>query len=663
MEEGWKISWRSPGDAGYPPSLDWTGSENLASATVSWPAPMRFSVLGFETLGYEDEVVLPIAARLSEAGKPTRLRLALNYLVCQEICIPAEARLALGLPEGPAAPATFAHLIDRFAARVPRDGAAQGLAIERVAVSDAGAAPALTVVAHSAFPFTAPDVFAEGPEMFRFGRPEVEIIETGARAVLRVPVSGVVGPPGPLAGARVTLTLVDGGRAMEQDVTVSADAGTTASGAAPARWGVSGLAAPVSLWEFAAILALALVGGLILNLMPCVLPVLSIKLLSIISHGGAERVHVRMSFLASSAGILFSFLVLAAAAVGLKLVGVAVGWGIQFQQPAFLTAMVLIVTLFACNLWGLFEIRLPGRLADAAAGLGGSHRLGGHFLAGVLATLLATPCTAPFLGTAVGFALARGPAEIFAVFTALGLGLAIPYLAVAAAPGLATRLPHPGPWMVTVRRILGFALAGTAAWLLTVLAVQVSAAASYALAALMAGVAGVLWLARRQPRARAAVFAAVAALAVLAFLAPSRFPGEARETRAALPDSVWRSFEPAAIPRLIASGHVVLVDVTADWCLTCQVNKALVLEQGEVARRLADGEVVAIRADWTKPDDTIAAYLAGFGRYGIPFNAVYGPGAPDGIALPELLREADVLEAIGRAAGAEAKSRPASAEG
>jgi suppressor for copper-sensitivity B len=644
MEEGWKISWRSPGDAGLPPVFDWAGSRNLASVEVSWPAPMRFTVLGFETLGYKDDVVLPIVARLAEPGRGVRLDLALDYLVCSDICVPAEARLALSLPAGPADPTAFAHLIDRFVARVPGSGGAQGLSIERAEAGGPRNARALHVVARSTLPFSAPDLFVEGPESFRFGPPEVRLAESARRADLSLPVEAVAGATEPLAGTRLTLTLVDGGRAMERVVTVAA--ATAAAGPG---------------WELAAILGLALLGGLILNLMPCVLPVLSLKLLSVVGHGGGERAQVRLGFLASAAGILFSFLVLAAVAVGLKLAGVAVGWGIQFQQPAFLTAMVLIVTLFAYNLWGLYEIRMPGWLGDKVAGRGDSHGLGGHFLTGAFATLLATPCTAPFLGTAVGFAFARGPIEIFAVFAVVGFGLAIPYLAIAAAPGLATRMPRPGPWMVTMRRALGFALALTAVWLLSVLAAQVSAAAAYALGAVALAVGAALLLARRAGRLRALGLAALGALAVAAFALPPRLAGEAPAP--AVADGLWRGFETARIAELVSAGQVVLVDVTADWCLTCKVNKALVLNRGEVARRLTNGEVIGLRADWTVPDEDISAYLAGFGRYGIPFNAVYGPGAPEGIALPEILTEASVLAAFERAGGAEGARLSASPGG
>ncbi|MFQ5619079.1 MAG: protein-disulfide reductase DsbD family protein [Rhodospirillales bacterium] len=640
LREGWKIYWRSPGDAGYPPRVDWSGSENLASATLSWPAPERFSILGFETLGYTGEVVLPVTATLARAGEPLVVRAAVEYLTCKEICIPYDATLALRLPAGAAEPSPFAHLINRFAVHVPGDGSATGVAIETAEVVDRGAATVLWVTASATMPFVAPDLYVEGPDDVVFSAPRVSLSDGGKGALLEVPVDGA--PETGLAGARLTMTLVDGARSAERTLAVVAAGGGPRAVAE----------APVSVLV---ILALAVLGGLILNLMPCVLPVLSIKLLGVVGHGGGAGRAVSHSFIASAAGIVVSFLLLAAALVWVKAAGMAVGWGIQFQHPWFLIAMTLVVALFACNLWGFFDVGLPRWLADVGGGASRVRGLAGHFLSGGFATLLATPCSAPFLGTAVGFALSRGPAEIFAIFAALGVGLALPYLAVAAAPGLATRLPRPGPWMATLRRVLGFALAATGVWLLTVLAAQVGPAAAAAVGVLVAGAGAALFVRRRARAAgRRAGAAATAVLAGLAFLVPAvppaGTPAPAAATEA-LPRDLWQPFDEDAIPELVAAGKTVFVDVTADWCITCQINKSFVILKGDVIKRLTSGAVVPMQADWTLPDEGISRYLALFGRYGIPFDAVYGPGAPDGIALPELLTEGAVLAALDRAAG------------
>ncbi|HJO68386.1 MAG TPA: protein-disulfide reductase DsbD family protein [Rhodospirillales bacterium] len=643
LKEGWKIYWRTPGDAGFPPQLDFSGSSNLAGARLSWPAPVRFSVLGLETLGYKDEVVLPIAARLDKTGEALAIDTRLRYLTCSDICIPYETRLRLDVPSGTLGPSRHAHLINRFAARVPADGSVYGLTIESAEASGAASQPVLRVSATASEPFERPDLYVEGPPELAFSAPRLGLSEGGRRAHLEVSVYGIEDLDGALPGKRLTLTLVDGARTAERTLSVAAARG----------FGLEG--------SLAFVLALAVLGGLILNLMPCVLPVLSIKLMGVIGHGGGERARVRASFLASAAGIEFAFLVLAGALVALRSAGLAVGWGIQFQYPWFLIFMTLVVTLFACNLWGFLALSLPGGLAERLARLGGgadgkaaTSSLGGSFLAGAFATLLATPCSAPFLGTAVGFALSRGPADIVAIFAALGLGLALPYLAVAAVPAMATRLPKPGPWMVVLRRLLGVALAATALWLLSVLEAQAGWPAALAAGAAALGVGVILYVRHgAQRRTRAVASAAVIVVAVVAFAVPpyledSRAP-RAKEVADPRIQALWQPFDEAAIPDVIADGKLVLVDVAADWCITCSVNKALVLHRGRVLERLMDSDVVAMRADWTEPDDAISRYLGSFGRYGIPFDAVYGPGAPRGIALPELLSEDAVLTAFERA--------------
>jgi suppressor for copper-sensitivity B len=384
-----------------------------------------------------------------------------------------------------------------------------------------------------------------------------------------------------------------------------------------------------------------------------VLPVLSIKVLSVVGHGGAEAASVRRGFLATAAGIVFSFLMLAMGAIALKLAGTAVGWGIQFQAPLFLVGMAAIVVLFAANLFGLFEIPLPG-FAGEAARLGGGKSLRGAFATGAFATLLATPCSAPFLGTAIGFALSRGSGEILAVFAVLGLGLAMPYLLVAVWPRIATNLPRPGAWMVVLRRVLGVILLLTALWLLSVLWVVAGAGATFAVAILLAGVLGALILRRAAPRmARSA--GALTALCLMVALAVPAVMGGAQPPISAnrvVEDAgiKWQPFDKVRLLNHVAQGRIVFVDVTADWCITCKANKLLVIDRGEVAARLKGAGVIAMRADWTRPNDKIAAYLRGFGRFGIPFNAVYGPAAPSGIALSELLTESEVLAAMESAA-------------
>ena len=640
LQPGWKTYWRSPGDAGFPVSVDWSGSVNVAAANLSWPVPHRFSLFGLDTFGYEDRVVFPVAVRPAAVGEPVVLDAKVNYLVCHDICIPYDAQLRLELPSGPATPTEHAQLINRFEAQVPGDGARHGLSLERVALGGTEAQPVLEVVARSSIaPFDKPDAIVEAPQGFYVGTPTTSLSDGGMRVTFSLPITVDEGAP-PLRDAALTLTLVDGVRGLEQQVV----AGVGIGGEAP-------LASASAMPSLLGMLLVALLGGLILNVMPCVLPVLSLKVLGVIGHDGEDHRHLRLNFLASAAGILVAFAGLAGVLVALKAGGGAVGWGIQFQQPWFLIAMMLVLTVFAANLWGWFEIPVPG-VVGRLAGVGGGGSFAGQFGTGVFATLLATPCSAPFVGTAVAFALARGPIEIFAIFLALGLGFAAPYLLVAALPAIARLLPRPGYWMIWLRRFLGLLLAGTAVWLLTILAATLDPTALWVVVGLIVAMTAALWARHRLPESlRAASPIAVAALAIGALVVPTQFATSRATNALEQPARFWRPFDEAAIARFVGEGKTVFVDVTAEWCVTCIVNKRLVVESAAVNQRLTGPGVVPMQADWTRPDDSIARYLAANNRYGIPFNAVYGPGAPKGIVLPELLSESAVLEALEKAAG------------
>jgi suppressor for copper-sensitivity B len=331
LSPGWKTYWRSPGDAGFPVSVDWAGSTNLASADFSWPVPHRFTLFGLDTFGYEDEVVFPISARPADPTQPLGLRLKVDYLVCEKICIPYTARLALDLAGSVPAPTQFAQLIDRYANEVPGDGAAHGLKLLSAVAAGDEAHPRLIVSVDSALPLEHPDLIVEGPGGFYFSAPKVTLNAGGRHGIFEIAVQRDPKAPA-LAGTPIVLTVTDGARGMEAKILPAAGAGSV-------------------LWP--ALLA-ALLGGLILNLMPCVLPVLSLKLLAFVGHGGAAKSQVRLSFLASTAGVLASFLILAAAVAVLRAAGIAVGWGLQFQQPHFLAGMSLLLTLFAGNLWRCF---------------------------------------------------------------------------------------------------------------------------------------------------------------------------------------------------------------------------------------------------------------------------------------------------------------------
>ena len=648
LTPGWHTYWRSPGDAGIAPVIDWEGSENLSGAAIAWPAPRRLTPLdGLETQGYEDGVVLPIAVTLVRPGAALRLHAEVDYASCKDICIPYHASLELALPPGLALPGQEAPLLAAARARVPGDLAAGQLSLAGAVVAGGKDRAVLSVrIASTGAPLRTPDLFVEGAKTESFGRPDVELAEGGRLATLRVPIRGAT--EAAIAGTKLQLTIVDGDRSAETEA-------VPLLGTLPPLAGESALAA---------IIGLALLGGLVLNLMPCVLPVLSLKLLALIGYAGAERRQARLGLLATAAGVVTSFAALAAALILLKAAGAAIGWGIQFQQPWFLAGMALATTLFAASLWDWAPIALPAGMAGAVCSVRGQGRLADAFLMGAFATLLAASCSAPFVGTALGFALARGPLDIALVFGALGFGMAAPFLAAAAWPGFVAWLPRPGRWMDWLRRVLGVAMLGTAAWLLLVLAAEAdfrSALITGAALLMLLAVFAVRAMLRLGWRASRASAAAALVLSIAAVLAPSlRSPDTPTETPGGGAQAgPWRPYDAAAVQELIGQGQVVFVDVSAAWCLTCKVNEFAVLGRSPVADRLRAPGTVAMRADWTRPDPKITSYLQSFGRYGVPLDVVYGPGAPAGIALPELLTAGVVMDALRQAASGPGRQREA----
>jgi suppressor for copper-sensitivity B len=411
--------------------------------------------------------------------------------------------------------------------------------------------------------------------------------------------------------------------------------------------------------SIAVVLLLALLGGLILNGMPCVLPILSLKVFGLVRASGESPAAVRTGALTTAAGILVSFWALAAAAILARSAGAAIGWGVQFQQPGFVAFLAVVVLLFMLNLWGLFEIPLPAGLARLADRGAGGEGLGGHFASGLFATLMATPCSAPFLGTALGFALGQPATTILATMTAVGVGLALPYLALALAPGIVRHLPRPGAWMDTLRGAMGFLLAGALVWLLYVLAAQVAPEELAFFELTLLGVGLALWLAHRTApggAGRAAGWLVGTVLAVAAiYLAASAPVAGARLTAATGSGIDWIRFDRQEAERLAASGRLVFLDITADWCVTCKVNERVVLEAPEVRAAFREHDVVMMKADWTNRDDDIAGFLAEHGRYGIPFYLLYRPGRPPHV-FGELISKQGVLDVL--AASAEPPAPP-----
>jgi len=581
---GWKIYWRTPGEAGLPPSIDLGQSPEAGLiAKIAWPLPKRFNVFGFDNYGYETHVILPLTLQGHQPGGLVQIVAQVEALACSDICVPVTANLDLIVPDGPALASQHASSIAQFAAKVPRMADASGRA-----ASGRGLAVVATYLdeghlvvrlAPGAPPID--DIFIEGFDGVAFKAP------VPAGDGYWIPVTLAKGMD--FTGGSAVMTVAGGGEMAEFNITITPK---------PAPEKTTNL----SLLVF----GIAFLGGVILNLMPCVLPVLALKLSSVLHMTGRSRSHIRLGFLAGAAGIITSFVILALALALLREAGGTVGWGIQFQNPVFLGIMIVLLGLFALNLADFIPIPLPRFIAALAAPShsgGAVHGLFGDFLAGMLATILATPCSAPFVGTAVTLALTGSTTSLFGIFLAMGIGLATPWVMVALFPATLRLLPRPGAWMVWLKRLLALLLLATIIWL-----------------------GGIM----------ATLLDEDSAEKVGASTTSSRI--------------AWESFAPEAVSAHVAEGRSVFIDVTADWCITCKANKALVLNQASVADRITSGQdegrLVAMQADWTRPDPQIAAFLASHGRFGIPFDIVYGPARPQGVLLPELLTSQAVLEAL-----------------
>jgi thiol:disulfide interchange protein DsbD len=675
LDRGWHIYWRNPGESGLATRLDW----EIAGASVGpirWPAPQVFSEQDglLTTYGYSGRVLLTNRARFAEGTRGEReVRVEADFLVCEVQCIPGRIELQRSVRVGDDpehADSRTRDLFARWALRVPVEPAKLGLELDAVysqsAIRPGDGFRAAIVVLPAGSDDRSIALGTRDPAL-AFVPDRIDSIEldvTGSRAHpfsdsgFLVTLSGRATADDPGADQRLAgvLAVQAGRRLSHVEVDLPLERARPGAEVAmlenpwlePTR--LAGAWSGVPFWE--AIL-LALLGGLILNLMPCVLPVLAIKVFGLTALAQHRRSEIRRHGLAYVLGIEVTMLALGATVVALRAAGTAVGWGFQFQEPLFVAAISAVLLVFALNLFGVFEIAIDATSLSRVGQTGGGVRR--SFFEGLLAVVLSTPCSAPFLGTAVGFAFAGSAPVIFGIFLAVGLGLASPYLLITWVPAWAKLVPRSGPWMLQLRRGLGFALVGTVVWLLWVIGRSVGVEGMTALLAFLLVVSFATWIfgalqAARRTGAALGAALGVGGLAVAGLLA---LPLEAREAAKPGPaeSMEWQAFDASAVQAELARGRPVFVYFTADWCLTCKVNEHLVLADARVQRELERLDVATFKADWTRRDETIRAELARHGRAGVPMYLVYGPRAPlRPELLPELLTVDLFLDALRRAA-------------
>jgi len=660
LAPGWHLYWRNPGESGLPTQLRFHSSAGDSvdrEAAFRWPAPALFEEAEgtISTYGYADEVMISAYLPTPEPGG--RIAVEADLLVCKDECIPARFELSRAVDGGEANAAAHRALFAKAEARLPRPAAAAGLDIrvDALALSDGpGAEPGRPFRAQLGLEcdgceLSAAHFFPYGSDALEVA-PPVEALSQVGPGQFSLPIHGEVWTDGDreLAGVLV-LEQADGSEtAIEVALPFVATPAVPPAAIPPPP--------PPAFLAWIEALALALLGGLILNLMPCVLPVLAIKACSVAEMAERSRRELLGHGLAYTAGVLLSMLALGTVVLVLRGAGSAVGWGFQFQEPLFVAVVASVVVAFALNLFGVYEIELgTGALGNLGSDAHGWQR---SLFEGLLAVVLATPCSAPFLGTAVGFAFASSGPAILSIFLAIGLGLAAPYLAISTIPGLARFLPRPGAWMLQLRVGLGFALLATTLWLLWVVGRSAGSDAIIALATFLLVLAFALWVfgllqhsERVGVRRMAACGVLIFALAGLDTVSLEPKPSGAQSTDEQ--GKSWaRPFDPAAIQSALVRGKPVFVYFTADWCITCKVNEQGVLRDEGIRERMRQLEYQVFRGDWTQRDERVRQELARFGRAGVPLYVVYDPNQPtDPKVLPELLSVGLLDEALIAAAG------------
>jgi thiol:disulfide interchange protein len=644
MAPGWHTYWKFSGDAGLPTEIKWILADGWKAGEIQWPIPLKTNDPGdIQTYGYQDEVLLmqQIVPPAKIESSAVKLSAEANWLVCEKICIPGSARLQIDLPVSTTSTPANPELFARYRRLLPEDWPEEKVASANW--SRSGSNLLLNISSEKLAKHPTVDFYPLPPGNTVTGHPGVQARKAN-EVTFRIPIESPDKNLSSIQGLVVFSQHPNGDDRTAWQISTPPNALVTPSASAGTGRSV------------ATFLFFGFLGGIILNLMPCVLPVISLKIFGFIQHAGQSRQKILRSGLAFAAGIFAWFVGLALLLIMLKAAGREVTWGgFQFTNPYFVLVLSVVVLVFALNLFGVFEISLPQTATRGLLRWTATEGEVGSFFQGVFATVLATPCTAPFLGTALGFAFTQSAPIILAMFIAIAAGMSAPYLLLCAQPAWLRFLPKPGAWMLHVKQFMGFLLLATLLFLLYVLGAQRGLDGAIWASCFLLVISIACWMIGAflgptgSPASRR-----VALLLMIVFITGSGFYFIGEKFRSAkisfattgqLPGD-WQAFTPERLETELAQGHTVFVDFTAAWCLTCKFNEASVLESAAVREAFQRHGIVKLKADWTNGDPVITKLLQHFGRPGVPLYVLYPGKSEEPIVLPELLTKGIILDKL-----------------
>ena len=596
LNEGWKTYWKNPGEAGASISANWVDNSGILETEILFPFPKKYLDHGVTTIGYDKKVVFPVLIKLEPEQKEINKELVINYLICKEICIPLTEKLNVNFLIDDSSAIKFDDQISQYLKKIPKIDSGIFQIDEIIKVNE----KKIQIL------FKFGDYFRNNYEMFSFSKDSnsrLELVQTHERLSAFIDFDENINE----IKTPILISISDG-KNLEEIQINKEDIKTKSS-----------------LIYF---LLLAFIGGLILNFMPCVLPVLSLKLYSLVKISESQANNIRKYSFASFLGIIFSFILLSLIIILFKVIGTDLGWGFQFQNFGFLLVVSCIIFIFCINLLGFFEILLPSTLSNKLNSYASEQSFRSYFLSGVFSTLMATPCSAPFLGTAIGFSITSSYQNIIIIFIFISFGFALPYIISSVRPSLVSILPKPGKWMENFKLILGLILLITFGWFLSLMNFN-----AFTIITLTSIILLYFILLKRN---QFSIITSVVCLTIISyFLIPSS------------KDSlVWEKFDETLLNKQIENGDLILLDFTASWCVTCQVNKITTLDSKKLKDFIIQNNVKIMRGDWSKRDKDILEFISKYGRFGIPVNIVFGPRDGKGVILPEILSKDIVINQL-----------------